>query len=96
MIRGKWENAVSGKRPDSVQKETLAVSVTERHGKTGAVTDERDNPPLLPQTRGHRLTEKPSKGSGLRGESQRRKSFWNERPKSVQKNLQRKVYESVE
>ena len=65
-LRGEWENAINGKQSDSVQQETLADSVTEKHRKTGAVADKRDNRPLLRQKRGHRLTDKSSKGSGLR------------------------------
>ena len=65
-LRGKW-GAINGKQSDNVQKETLAVSVTEQHRETGAVTNKREHSLLLHQKRGHRLTEK-SKGFGLRGE----------------------------
>ena len=83
-LRGKWELSVA------TRKESLAVSVIEKHRDT-AVTDKRDNRPLLLQNRGHRLSAKAIESFW----SQRSKSFLNERPKSVQKFPQRKVYESV-
>ena len=42
-MRGKWENAISGKQLDSVQEETLVVSATE------PIVDKKDNRPLLHQ-----------------------------------------------
>ena len=51
MLRGKWENAISGKQLDSVQAETLVVSATDR------IVDRKQNRPLLLLQRGHRLTE---------------------------------------
>ena len=82
VLRGEWESAVSEKQSDSVQKEILAVSLTEKHRETGAVTDKKKNRPLLHQRRRHRLTKKKKLE---RFWCQRGKSFWSKRPPSVQK-----------
>ena len=53
-LKGKWENAISGKQLDSVQKETPVVSATE------VIVDKKHkkhNRPLLLQRRRYRLTE---------------------------------------
>ena len=49
-LRGKWENAISEKQLDSVQKDTLAVSATD------PIMVKKHNRPLLLQRRRHRLT----------------------------------------
>ena len=49
-LKGEWENAVSESKMDSVQEETLAVSVA-------IVVDNRHNRPLLLPKRRHRMTE---------------------------------------
>ena len=54
----KVENAISGKQLDSVQKETLAVSVIIPHLETDAIRDEKSKRPLLYQKLRHRLTER--------------------------------------
>ena len=56
--RGKWKNAISGKKLDSVRKETHVVSVMIPNLETEAKRDEKDNRPLLLQKRRHRLTER--------------------------------------
>ena len=67
-FRGQWERAVESNWT-AFKRRLLRFSVTEKHQKTGAVTDKRDIRLLL-QRRKHGLTEKkPSKGSGLRRES---------------------------
>ena len=50
-MRGKWENALSEKRKDSVHEGTLAVSATE------VIVDRNYNRALLLQFRSHRLSE---------------------------------------
>ena len=50
-FKGEWENAVSGKKPDSVEEETLVVSAAE------VIVDRMHNRPLLLQKRRHRLME---------------------------------------
>ena len=50
-LREGWEHAISGKQMDSVQEETLAVSVTEM------IVGNEHNCPLLLRMRRHRLTE---------------------------------------
>ena len=57
-LRGKWENAISGKQLDSVRKETHVVSVMIPNLETEARRDEKDNRPLLHQKRRHKLTER--------------------------------------
>ena len=55
---GKWENAVSGKHLDSVQKDTHVVSVMIQRLETDAIRDKKDNRPLLHQKRRHRPTDR--------------------------------------
>ena len=57
-LRGKWENAISGKQLDSVQEENPAVSATD-------VIVDKKHKPLLLQKRRHRLTEGPREESRL-------------------------------
>ena len=69
-LRGKWENAVSGKQLNSVQKETPAVSVMVKSSLEAAanIKDKKDDRfPPAPNSKGKTDGEgKPSKTSGNR------------------------------
>ena len=70
---------------DEIGQETLAVSATD------PIVDNKHSRPLLLQKRRRRLTEENCRKVLVPGD----KVFWKERPESVQKNPQRKVYGSV-
>ena len=55
---GRWENAISDKQLDSVQKETHVVSVMIQCLEKDAIRDKKDNRPLLHQKRRHRPTDR--------------------------------------
>ena len=70
-MKGKWENAISGKQLDNVQEETLVASVMSKHPETDAARDQK-NKRLLPHQKARAQTDEklPSKSSGHRGEYQ--------------------------
>ena len=47
--KGRWENAISGKQLDNVRKETRVVSIVIPRLETDAISDKKDNRPLLHQ-----------------------------------------------
>ena len=69
----KWKSAFSGKLLNSVQKETLAVSVMREYLETGTIKDKKHRHPLLLEERRPRLTEgrnsspRAASPSGLKG-----------------------------
>ena len=73
-LRGKWQNAISGKQLDSVQEETNVASASE------VIVDRKHNRPFPLQKRRHGLTEENLE----RFWSQERKSFWKKGPESTQ------------
>ena len=97
-LKVNWESPFSGKQLDSVQKETLVVSVTGKPQETDAITDTDPIPvkehthPLLLWERRARLTERSLR---KKRQSKRSKSFWKERQKSVQNLPQRNLYGTV-
>ena len=71
-MRGKWENAISGKQRDNVRQEIQVVSaMIQRQATNARLMEQKDNRFLPHQIRRPRLTEreKTSKDSGNRDES---------------------------
>ena len=71
-LRGKWENAISGKQLYSVRKETHVVSGMIPNLETEArLREKKNNRPLPHQKQRHRLTERhPQKVEAAEGKAE--------------------------